>query len=56
MTEKLEAAKANVMLLDNCLEDWRAINWQQVYHRVRRLRQRIYRASAKGDLKKVRNL
>ena len=44
------------MLLDRCLEDWKAIRWQQVHRRVNRLRQRIYRASTAGDLKKVRNL
>ena len=56
MTEKLEPSRGNVMLLDRCLEDWKAIRWQQVHRRVNRLRQRIYRASTAGDLKKVRNL
>lgn len=56
MTEKLEALKVNVMLLDNCLAHWHAINWQQVNDRISQLRQRIYRASVEGDLKKVRNL
>ena len=55
-TEKLAASKANVMLLAHCLKDWQAIQWQQVHRKVSQLRQRIYRASVKGDLKKVRNL
>ena len=56
MTEKLEALKVNVMLLDNCLESWQAINWRQVHRRVSRLRKRIYRASVERDLDKVRKL
>ena len=44
------------MLLDHCLQDWNAIHWQQVHRKVSQLRQRIFRASVKGDLKKVRNL
>ncbi len=56
MTEKLETSKVNVMFLDNCLEDWQAINWRDVQDRVRQLRQRIYRASEKGDMQGVRSL
>ncbi|XWN35707.1 MAG: reverse transcriptase N-terminal domain-containing protein [Roseivirga sp.] len=56
MAEKLEASKANVMLLDSSMKDWHAINWQQVLSRVNQLRQRIYRASVEGDKKKVGNL
>ncbi len=36
--------------------DWRSINWPQMTARVKRLRQRIFTASQKGDLKQVRNL
>jgi RNA-directed DNA polymerase len=36
--------------------DWHAIEWKQVYRRVRNLRQRIFRASRDNDLKKVRSL
>jgi RNA-directed DNA polymerase len=36
--------------------DWHAIDWKQVYRRVRNLRQRIFRASRDNDLKKVRSL
>lgn len=56
MTEKLEASKVNVMLLAPQLEDWKAIQWQQVHQRVNQLRQRIYRASVDGNLKKARNI
>jgi len=36
--------------------DWNAIEWVQAHRTVRNLRQRIYRATEKGDLKKVRSL
>lgn len=36
--------------------DWNAIDWRTVEGDVRRLRQRIFKASQEGDLKKVRNL
>ncbi len=36
--------------------DWQAIDWKQVYRIVKNLRQRIFRASRAGDLKKVRSL
>jgi len=36
--------------------DWDAISWRPVEDDVRRLRQRIFKASQVGDLKRVRNL
>ena len=36
--------------------DWNAINWRKANRVVRNLRHRIFRASAEGDLKKVRSL
>jgi RNA-directed DNA polymerase len=36
--------------------DWDAINWRAEKKKVRRLRQRIFKATQAGDLKKVRNL
>jgi len=36
--------------------DWQAINWKRVYQTVKNLRQRIFRASREGDLKRVRSL
>ena len=36
--------------------DWVSVDWHQVEHDVRRLRQRIFAASQAGDLVKVRNL
>ncbi|MFJ9887823.1 group II intron reverse transcriptase/maturase [Streptomyces sp. NPDC091287] len=36
--------------------DWQSIDWNSVEGDVRRLRQRIFTAARKGDLKKVRNL
>lgn len=45
---------ANVTLGDDL--DWHAIDWKQVCRTVKNLRQRIFRASRAGDLKKVRSL
>jgi hypothetical protein len=36
--------------------DWQSINWKQVYQTVKNLRQRLFRASREGDLKRVRSL
>ena len=36
--------------------DWSAVNWAKVERIVRNLRQRIFRASKQGDLRKVRSL
>ena len=36
--------------------DWDAVNWRRVHRHVRNLRQRIFRASQEGDLKKVASL
>lgn len=36
--------------------DWNAVNWRRANHFVRNLRQRIFRASKAGDLKKVASL
>ena len=37
-------------------DDWDAICWRVQEARVRRLRQRIFKAAQAGDLKQVRNL
>ena len=36
--------------------DWDWIDWRSVEREVRRLRQRIFKASQEGDLAKVRSL
>lgn len=36
--------------------NWHAINWQAAYASVKNLRQRIYKARADGNKKKVRDL
>ena len=36
--------------------DWDTVDWRRAEDEVRRLRQRIFKASQAGDLKKVRNL
>ena len=56
MTEKLAPPEGNVMPIAQRAEEWKAIDWPKVHRQVNRLRQRIYRASREGDLKKVRNL
>jgi RNA-directed DNA polymerase len=35
---------------------WNAVNWRRTNRHVRNLRQRIFRASQEGNLKKVRSL
>jgi len=35
---------------------WNAVNWRKANRIVRNLRRRIFRASVRGDLKKVRSL
>lgn len=44
---------ANVTAKDS---GWHDVNWRKTHRTVRRLRQRIYRATQEGDLKKVRSL
>ena len=41
---------------EDAVFDWDAIDWRTVEDQVRRLRQRIFKASQDGDLKRVRNL
>jgi len=36
--------------------DWNAVDWRQAERTVRNLRQRIFRATQEGNLKKVRSL
>ncbi len=36
--------------------DWNAVDWRRANRLVKNLRQRIYRATAEGDLRKVRSL
>ncbi|MGB3614570.1 MAG: group II intron reverse transcriptase/maturase [Elainellaceae cyanobacterium] len=36
--------------------NWQQVNWRQVNRRVKNLRYRIFRATAKGDYKRVRSL
>jgi RNA-directed DNA polymerase len=36
--------------------DWKTIEWKRAYRTVRNLRQRIFRATQEGNLKKVRSL
>ena len=36
--------------------DWRSINWKNAHRVVKRLRQRIFKATKDGNLKRVRNL
>src|SRR5262245_32399129 len=38
------------------LLDWDAVNWRHTEAQVQRLRQRIFKATQAGDLKRVRNL
>jgi RNA-directed DNA polymerase len=58
---KLDAAPATMAAVVNGPEDgpalnWHGIDWAREERNVRRLRQRIFKASQEGDLAKVRNL
>jgi len=46
----------NVKNQDQPLLNWQSINWRKVNKTISDLRGRIYRASAKGDMKRVGNL
>jgi RNA-directed DNA polymerase len=57
--DKLDAATAPVGVAsgpEDAKLEWRQIDWRQVEHNVRRLRQRIFTASKAGDLARVRRL
>ncbi|WP_128382571.1 reverse transcriptase N-terminal domain-containing protein [Streptomyces cavernae] len=56
--DKLDAAPAGAVNgpEDGPGLDWHSIDWATEEGNVRRLRQRIFKASQEGDLKKVRNL
>ena len=47
---------ANVTTQDNTKIVWNAIDWRATHRSVNNLRQRIYRATVEGNLKRVRNL
>jgi RNA-directed DNA polymerase len=50
------AALGDVVNGPEDLPDWDAIDWRDQEAQVRRLRQRIFKATQAGDLKRVRNL
>jgi RNA-directed DNA polymerase len=52
----LAAAAGEVNGPEDAGLDWDAIDWRDQQDRVRRLRQRIFKATRDGDWKKVRNL
>lgn len=60
LADKLDAKVRNSLAAVNGPRgldlEWDAILWRPVEDEVRRLRQRIFKASQEGDLKKVRNL
>lgn len=47
---------ATNVTLENHAECWHAINWRKANRTVRNLRQRIFRATREGNIKKVRSL
>ena len=42
--------------LEQDVDEWETINWRSCAEQVRRLRQRIFKATREGDWPKVRNL
>ncbi|MGW7449767.1 reverse transcriptase N-terminal domain-containing protein, partial [Kitasatospora sp. NPDC054795] len=53
-TDQHHASRANGP--EDARIDWNSIDWSECEEHVRRLRQRIFKATQEGDLKKVRNL
>jgi len=51
---KLDTAQVNGLRDDDLV--WDAVGWRSVEDDVQRLRQRIFKASQDGDLKRVRHL
>src|SRR5437899_1227792 len=54
LKEKLDAMKVNGP--EDAVLDWDAIDWRIHEDNVRRMRQRIFKATREGDWPKVRNL
>lgn len=52
----LDHAPANGALDVSDAQYWHSVNWPEAEGHVRRLRQRIFKATQDGDLKRVRNL
>ena len=52
--EKIDGRRR--LIVNHRTTDWSSINWKSAYHVVRRLRQRIYRATSEQDWKRVRVL
>lgn len=54
LADKLDTTSVNGP--QDVMTNWDAVSWRSVEQDVRRLRQRIFKASQEGDLKRVRNL
>src|SRR2546427_4019514 len=52
----LASSTARVNGPEDDLEDWAAVDWRTHEDNVRRLRQRIFKATQDGDLRRVRRL
>jgi RNA-directed DNA polymerase len=48
--------QAKVVNVTGSTTNWNSVNWKNAYRVVRRLRQRIFKATKGGNLKQVRNL
>ena len=55
-TAQVASSTAKVNGPEDDLEDWAAIDWRAHEDNVRRLRQRIFKATGDGDLRRVRRL
>ncbi|NEO81491.1 group II intron reverse transcriptase/maturase [Moorena sp. SIO4G3] len=54
--EKIEPASIDVGIVTEQTTDWHTINWKNAYREVRKLRQRIFKATRQGNWKKVNKL
>src|SRR2546430_13368584 len=55
-TAQVASSTAKVNGPEDDLEDWAAIDWRTHEDNVRRLRQRIFKATQDGDLRRIRRL
>ncbi|OLT62528.1 group II intron reverse transcriptase/maturase [Moorena bouillonii] len=54
--EKIEPTSKEVGIVTEHATAWHSINWKEAYRQVRKLRQRIFKATRQGNWKKVNKL
>ncbi|NEP26982.1 group II intron reverse transcriptase/maturase [Moorena sp. SIO3I6] len=54
--EKIELTSSDGSIVTEQPNDWHSINWKEAHRQVRKLRQRIFKATREGNWKKVNKL